>query len=275
MSVRAPSTNFQALETLLVEKPWGRLDLPAGFPSANGKRIGEIEHRAIDGAPAPLLAKHIFTSERLSIQVHPGDDQARARGLSSGKTECWLILAAEPGAVIGIGGNCALTPDALHAAALDGSIEHWLDWRRVAVGDFFLVPAGTIHAIGAGITLVEIQQNVAATYRLFDYGRPRALHLGDGVAVAHPAPYPAAFATRVVPGDTVLADIPQFQIRYRTLPGSFDVDKNCLVIPITGLVTIDGVGAAPGRCFAANAFANVHIGPDAAILIARSQSALA
>src|SRR5205823_13170573 len=110
-------------------------------------------------------------------------DQARARGLPRGKSECWYILEAEPGAVLGLGLTREAAADELRAAALDGSIEELISWRPVRAGDFISVPPGTIHAIGAGISLLEIQQNADVTYRLYDYGRPRELHLDDGIAV--------------------------------------------------------------------------------------------
>ena len=151
------------------------------FEPPAGQRIGEVWFTG--GGDLPLLAKYIFTSERLSIQVHPNDQQARARGLASGKTECWYILDAEPDATIGLGLTREVSPEELRAAALDGSIEQLIDWRPVKAGDFILVPPGTIHAIGAGISLLEFQQNADVTYRLYDYGRPRELHLDDSVAV--------------------------------------------------------------------------------------------
>ena len=85
----------------LVEKPWGRTELPAMFGKTSGQKIGELW---FDGpADAPLLVKYLFTSERLSVQVHPNDEQARARGLARGKSECWYVVEAEPGATIGLG----------------------------------------------------------------------------------------------------------------------------------------------------------------------------
>ena len=170
------------LQRRYVEKPWGRTELPPMFDPPAGERIGEVWFT--DGAELPLLAKYIFTSERLSVQVHPDDEQARARGLAQGKSECWYILDAEPGATLGLGLTREVGSDELRAAALDGSIEQLMDWRAVAAGDFFFVPSGTIHAIGAGISLLEFQQNADVTYRLYDYGRPRELHLDDGMAVA-------------------------------------------------------------------------------------------
>ena len=178
------------LITKYVEKPWGRTQIPAIFPNPEGRKIGEIWFDGPEGERPPLLVKYIFTSEKLSIQVHPNDAEGRERGLPGGKEECWYILDAEPDATLGIGLTRALSGEELKAAALDGSIERLMDWKPVKPGDFFFIPAGTVHAIGAGITLVEVQQNVDVTYRLYDYGRPRKLHLEDGVAVSKAEPYP-------------------------------------------------------------------------------------
>ena len=99
------------------------------FDPPAGERIGEVWFT--DGADLPLLAKYIFTSEKLSVQVHPNDEQARARGLARGKSECWYILEAEPGATLGLGLTRAIDSEELRAAALDGSIEQLMDWRPV------------------------------------------------------------------------------------------------------------------------------------------------
>ncbi|PEQ10193.1 mannose-6-phosphate isomerase, partial [Novosphingobium sp. PC22D] len=156
-----------------VEKPWGRDVLPAPFSAPAGKRIGEIWFEPPPELPQ-LLVKYIFTSEALSVQVHPSDAETMAAGLGrQGKEECWLILAAEPGARLGIGFREPLDGAAMRKAALDGSIEHLMDWHSVRPGDFFHIPAGTVHAIGAGVSLIEVQQNSDITYRLYDYGRPR------------------------------------------------------------------------------------------------------
>lgn len=195
------------LATRRIEKVWGRHTLGLGFADApaDEESIGEIWFEAA-GEPE-LLVKYLFTSEKLSVQVHPDDDQARAAGHKQGKEEAWLILAAEPGAVIGLGLRENIGEDALRAAAQDGSIEALLDWKPVAPGDFFYLPAGTIHAIGAGVTLVEIQQNADLTYRLYDYGRPRDLHLDAAVAVARREAWAAPNAPRAIgEGRTVLAE---------------------------------------------------------------------
>jgi len=190
-----------------VERIWGRRDLAGPFAPPQGagaEPIGEIWYE--DEADAALLVKYLFTSERLSIQVHPDDSAAQARGYPRGKDEAWYVIAAEPGATIGLGLTRRVSREALREAALDGSIERLLDWRPVAAGDCFYSPAGTIHAIGAGLSLVEIQQNLDLTYRLYDYGRPRELHLEEAVAVADPAPWTRPFEPREAgPGRTILA----------------------------------------------------------------------
>jgi mannose-6-phosphate isomerase len=187
------------LERRSLEKPWGSRRIPAVFGESGDHPIGEFWY--VGPENMALLCKYIFTSERLSIQVHPNDEQARARGLASGKSECWYIVEAEAGATIGLGLKRDVSTDELRSAALDGSIVELVNWRAVRAGDFYYVPPGTVHAIGAGISLVEIQQNADVTYRLYDYGRPRELHLDDGLAVAHAGPYDSAHMQHVMPSD--------------------------------------------------------------------------
>jgi mannose-6-phosphate isomerase len=215
------------------------------FDAPAGERVGEVWFT--NGADLPLLAKYIFTSERLSIQVHPDDEQARARGLAQGKTECWYILEAEPDATLGLGLKRAVSNDDLRSAALDGSIEQLVDWRSVRTGDFFFVPAGTVHAIGAGISLLEFQQNSDVTYRLYDYGRPRELHLDDGIAVSRPEPYSEELAQHP-PDDEerTLVDGPHFTLVHTTR----DVlqDRERWVMPLDGAVRSSGMIASAGEC---------------------------
>jgi mannose-6-phosphate isomerase len=199
------------LERCFVEKPWGRTDLPSGFHAPSQQRIGEVWYESADAVPQPVLVKWLFTSEKLSIQVHPSDDEAAARGLPSGKEECWYIVDARPGAVLGIGTTRPLAHDELRAVSLSGEIEQLIDWKPVQAGDYFYIPAGTVHAIGAGITLVEVQQHADITYRLYDYGRPRELHLEDGVAVSKAAPYADRRSGHAV-ASRQLVDGPHFRL---------------------------------------------------------------
>ena len=241
------------LETIQVEKPWGVDRLPDGFASNEGRRIGEIWFDR-PGKPLPLLVKWLFTSERLSIQVHPDDAEAAARGQPSGKEECWVIVAAEPGARLGIGTIEALSPERLREASLSGEIEHLMDWKKVAPGDYFTIPAGTIHAIGAGISLVEVQQNADITYRLYDYGRPRELHLDDGVAVSRAAPYADPRSGRLSSDAATeqLVDGPHFRLWQARGAAIADVaagDEPCWVIPLAGeVMTASGDRARTGDC---------------------------
>ncbi len=259
------------LHTRHVEKPWGRTKLPAPFESTGGRRIGEVWFEAPDGGHLPLLAKYIFTSERLSIQVHPNDAQARARGLRQGKNECWYILEAEDGATLGLGLSQETDADSLREAALDGSIETLIDWKSVRPGDFFFVPAGTVHAIGAGISLLEFQQNADVTYRLYDYGRPRELHLDDGLAVAKPVPYSERLARHVSgDGNCVLVDGPYFTlIRADTISIEVEklADRQRWVMPLQGTAFSDGEQAGPGECLLIAPGAALTTSEDPVLLI--------
>lgn len=158
------------------EKVWGRL--------RGGVRLGEIWFRA-----EPLLLKFIFTSEKLSVQVHPGDAYARQHENTAGKTECWYVMEAEPGAQLAVGLRAVMTREEIQESVRAQTIERELNWLQVRPEDFIFVPAGTVHAIGPGLTLCEIQQFSDVTYRLYDYGRPRELHLEKALEVIcrHPA----------------------------------------------------------------------------------------
>jgi mannose-6-phosphate isomerase len=215
------------------------------FDAPPKERIGEVWFTG--RGDLPLLAKYIFTSERLSIQVHPNDQQARERGLSQGKNECWFILDADPGATLGLGLKREVSADELRSAALDGTIEQLMDWRPVGAGDFFYVPAGTVHAIGAGISLVEFQQNVDVTYRLYDYGRPRELHLDDGIAVARTGAYPEGLASHVPEnGQQILVDGPHFTFVFTQTDAL--QDRQRWVMPLEGEVRAGDEVAVAGEC---------------------------
>lgn len=207
------------LEPIIIEKPWGRTDIPGDFGDFGGRRIGEIWFAHPDGGDAPILVKFLFTSAPLSIQVHPDDAAGRAAGLPGGKEECWLVLNAEPDARVAVGLRERTTHEALREAARDGSITDMIDWRPVQADDFIYTRAGTIHAIGGGLTIVEVQQNVDCTYRLYDYGRPRDLHLDAGLAVAELEPHVDPRDGWVAGGDTqMLVDGPHFRLLHLSGP---------------------------------------------------------
>jgi len=175
-----------------VTKPWGSADLrPWSVLVPAGRLIGELwfQPSASSVLSAKILLKLLFTKENLSIQVHPSDVFALAVGLSNGKSEAWYVLSADPGAKVAVGLKRTIPAPRLREAILDGSITELIEWREVKKDDFVFVPAGTIHAIGAGLVIAEIQQSNGATYRMFDFGRQRELHVDDavGAAIAGPA----------------------------------------------------------------------------------------
>ena len=134
-------------------------------------------------AEFPLLVKLLFPNEKLSVQVHPDDAQAQALGETRGKTECWYVLEAEPGAYVSLGLKKSVAVADVAASVADGTMESLIEQVPVSVGDMLFVDAGTVHAIGPGVVLLETQQTSDVTYRLYDYGRPRELHLEKGLAV--------------------------------------------------------------------------------------------
>lgn len=176
----AAASGLIPLPTRFLEKVWGTGDLLPWFPTSD-KKIGEVWFEA----DLPLLVKFVFTSERLSVQVHPNDDFAAKHENSRGKTEMWYVMRADPGARLAIGFRETITRERLREASVSGEIEQLLNWIDVQAGDAFFLPAGTVHAIGGGLALCEVQQNSDITYRLYDYGRPRELHLDKAIQVAN------------------------------------------------------------------------------------------
>lgn len=243
------------LRPWLSERIWGVTELPAfleqpkpGHPigeawltaldciaeEPNHATLGELTQRwpaafgAQAGAEFPLLIKLLFPREKLSVQVHPNDEQARAIGQPRGKNECWYVLSAEPGAEIALGLREEMTPEEIEHSIQNGTLESKLHYVPVKAGDMVYVEAGTIHAIGPGMVVLETQQYSDTTYRLYDYGRPRELHLKQGLAVTrlHTA------SGRIDPvehdGFTTLIRSPYFIVdRFRLAPGS----EQCIALP--------------------------------------------
>jgi len=242
------------LQTHRVAKPWGRHKLWPGFEDAdpNGDPIGEVWFQAPGDSKPDLLIKYLFTGEKLSVQVHPNDEQAHQRGLPRGKDECWTILANAPDSTIALGPKAPIGKDQLRADAHDGSIEGDLDWVPVKAGEFYYAPSGTIHAIGGGLTLIEVQQNSETTYRLYDYGSDRELHLTDGVDVADLEPYrPVAPPVEAGAGRTVFVEGPKFVLERWSAgehPVALPEGRTGWLVPITGGGTVAGLSVGAGQC---------------------------
>lgn len=231
-----------------MHRPWGVAD-PGDWgvaPAVEGTTgpIGEIWYDRpgqVEREPA-LLLKVLLTSAPLSIQVHPDDEHARSIGLPNGKSEAWHVLSAEPNAKIALGLNQTLTPHELGNAARDGSIEQSVSWRNVVTDDTIMVPAGTIHAIGAGLIIAEIQQRSDTTFRLFDHGRARELHVESAVSasILEPAK-PQTPPVRMSAQRTLLTGDHHFVLERLELPA--DTTWQLKAEQETWLLVLDGSAA--------------------------------
>lgn len=260
------------LPTRLVEKVWGHDALPEPFTAPAGKRIGEIWFEPPPELPG-LLVKYLFTSDKLSVQVHPSD--ADALEGEDGKEECWLVLDAEPGAQLAIGFDRDLPASAVEAAARDGSIEGLLAWHEARAGDVFFLPPGTVHAIGPGLSLVEVQQSSDTTFRLYDYGRPRELHLDRAMAVAHTGPYPREHMGSVAARGSKLLSGDHFRIvRVEGAPDeAIRADHDCplLALPLSGSLGAyaGDARASAGECLYASSIAALDFTEAGVTLLTR------
>jgi mannose-6-phosphate isomerase len=255
----------------VVRKPWGVANLdPWSNSGGLGDAIGELWFQRTDkNAPIPaLLLKLLFTSEPLSIQVHPDDAFARSIGLPNGKTEAWYILSALPDARVAVGLKRQLTPQELRASIKDGSIASLTQWRLVAKDDVIVVPAGTIHAIGAGIVLAEIQQRSDATFRLFDYGRQRELHEDSAVAISDAGPVRTqAGPQRLTAVRTALIANPHFVFERIDLPANSNwalhADRETWFLVIEGQARVGLTNTTVGDAiFVETDRAGIEVGPD-------------
>jgi mannose-6-phosphate isomerase len=226
------------------ERVWGTHDLSAYYPShkVGNQPIGEVwltgeECRVANGALKgrtlgdlasefgaelngtlatdrrfPLLIKIIFPKDKLSVQVHPDDEGAKRHGLPCGKTECWYVLDAAPGAQVALGLKSGVNRDQVEAAIRNNHMEELLNCVDVKAGDMIYVDAGTVHAIGPDCVLLETQQNSDTTYRLYDYGRPRELHIERGLEAMREVTRAGKVKSRGGNGRVVLVSSPCFEV---------------------------------------------------------------
>ena len=257
------------------ERPWGRMSLEPWYRETGrqgaigeawltgpesrietGRLAGMTLAKAVaqnasalvgeEGAEFPLLVKLLFPNEKLSVQVHPDDAHAQAMGQPRGKTECWYVLEAKPGARIALGLDPAATPDAVREAIVAGKLEELMQWVPVSVGDMVFVDAGTVHAIGPGVVLLETQQTCDITFRMYDYGRPRELHVEQALQVMRTQTAAGKVAPKTMDGFTRLIEQRYFVVDRYDLRAGAQVE-----IPIESagcLVGLDGVAVveAPG-----------------------------
>jgi mannose-6-phosphate isomerase len=236
---------LRKLEPAFHGRVWGITSLDPWFPDApaqeSGLPIGEVWYETPE---VPLLVKFLFTEKDLSVQVHPDDAYAESHHNSPGKTEMWQVLAARKGAKIAAGFRKPVTREQVRSAAVDGTIIDLLEWFEARPGDTFFIPAGTVHAIGAGLTICEIQQRSDITYRLYDYGRGRELHLDRALAVSRLGPHTARDSANIV--------CPHFVTEPLEVAGSLSLappSQNELLIAIEGEGGIDGQRFRAGDVF--------------------------
>jgi mannose-6-phosphate isomerase len=245
-----------------LEKVWGTPETEPWYPRGAAK-TGEVWFVAPE--EPRLLVKFLFTAEKLSVQVHPPDSAGPGKKVP-GKTEMWYVLRAAPDARLALGFKRPLDRDEARAAALSGKIEGLLRWYAAHPGDTFFVPAGTVHAIGAGFALCEIQQYSDVTYRLYDYGRPRELHLDAALAVADLGCHPGASQpVDLGDGRRLLVECPYFRTESiavdegLTWPGA---PRNELLICLEGDGQFGDEAFAPGQVWVVPAQADAfHIRP--------------
>ena len=254
------------------ERVWGTRDLRPYFSrAAEGVPIGEvwltgedcrvatgpstgqtlrelaIEHGAAltgDASPQPthfpLLIKFLFPRQKLSIQVHPDDARAHELGQPCGKTECWYVARAIPGAQVGLGLRAGIDHEMFRMAIQANQAEHMLNWLDVRAGEMLYVDAGTVHAVGPNSILVETQQNSDITYRLYDYGRPRELHLDLGMAAIRDNTHAGLVPPRSVASHELLLSSPCFIVEKHNISSPVTLAAKPGLSSVQVLVSLDG-----------------------------------
>ncbi|MGA9564491.1 MAG: type I phosphomannose isomerase catalytic subunit [Candidatus Korobacteraceae bacterium] len=255
--------DLRPVYTKIVKEPIGESWLTwsenriANGPFA-GRKLGEIASqykRELVGNAAvyedrfPLLVKFLFPAEKLSVQVHPDDAAAQKMGEPCGKTECWYVLDAKPGAQVALGLKPGTTLKEFEASIHENRAEDLLNWIEVHSGEMLYVAAGTVHTIGGGMVLVETQQTSDTTYRLYDYGRPRELHIQEGMAAINLHARAGKVVGNANGDPSVLVRSPYFQVEKLKLsePMQASVSPNSphVVVAIEGAAMLESAGMAP------------------------------
>lgn len=239
-----------------IGESWELSFIPGCESTVAGRPVSEVYAKASWGTRAasfdrfPVLTKFIDARDNLSVQVHPDDAYALREENSYGKTEMWIVLEAEEGAGLYLGFDRPIAAEEVRRYAEEGTLETYLSFRPVKPGDIFFIPAGTVHAIGRGVLLYEIQQNSDLTYRLYDYhrrdkeGRLRELHVDKALRVSDLVPYVPPIFSNDDP--SVVGDCSYFTTRICKLNGAnktFFVDETSFLM----LTVLDGEGSVDGQ----------------------------
>jgi mannose-6-phosphate isomerase len=234
----------------------------------------------------PFEVKLLDVGDRLSVQVHPDDAEARAHGLPVGKDEAWVVLAAGTGARVAAGFRSPLTPQALADACERGTLPQLLAWRDVVPGDVVALPAGTVHAAVGPVLLYEVHTPCDLTLRMYDWGRGRPLDIPAALRVARGAMTPArgGVAEGMAPPPhesppghaTILVDGPSFSMARARAPAVLRVRGACAVTVVSGAPTLDGepLGVV-GSVVVRDAGRPRRLGGTGEVLIAGAAGALA
>lgn len=240
-----------------------------------GKQLGELfreAHSSLLGPAAPspaspLLIKMLFAREKLSVQVHPDDRMAQKYGEPRGKTECWYCLAAEPHAAVALGLKPGVTLGQIEEQISAGTLESSLNVVKVAAGEMIFVDAGTVHAIWPGAILLETQQNSDITYRMYDYGRPRELHVEKSLEATRLVTQAGKVAPTQLSDRTVLIDADYFRVERLAISGSRSSDS--LRNPAEAAPSLSWLFAAAGSArIAGSSFAPIDLPPRAIVGVA-------
>jgi mannose-6-phosphate isomerase len=197
----------------------------------------------------PLLTKFLFPKEKLSVQVHPDDEGAQAMGLPNGKTECWYIARSIAGATVGLGLKPGTTREQFTRAIEEKRAEDLMNWIDVKTGDMIYVDAGTVHAIAPGSILIETQQNSDTTFRLYDYGRPRELHIEHGMKAMRETTGAGKVIRESVNGHDVLVASTCFVVERYVAKQEIQFDGSSdsaqVIVAVDGSGIIESPGAQP------------------------------